>query len=184
MKQLKLKTPNNQTKKAFTIIEVVLVLVLAIAGLIFLMVFIALPALQRNQRDTQRKNELSTFASVLQNYASNNRGEYPKSGPWIGRDMEPIVNFAKDYLNWPGGNIDPTNTNKEFIDPSTGKGYIIGIEAPYEAAYNVYKTSNYMVYAYGFRCQQPGETGYKAKNGSISVWQSLESGGVNCIDVR
>ena len=45
MKQLKLKTPNNQTKKAFTIIEVVLVLVLAIAGLIFLMVFIALPAL-------------------------------------------------------------------------------------------------------------------------------------------
>ncbi|MBP9552373.1 type II secretion system protein [Candidatus Saccharibacteria bacterium] len=43
MKQLKLKTPNNQTKKAFTIIEVVLVL--AIAGLIFLMVFIALPAL-------------------------------------------------------------------------------------------------------------------------------------------
>ncbi|MBP6924997.1 type II secretion system protein [Candidatus Saccharibacteria bacterium] len=43
MKQLKLKTPNNQTKKGFTIIEVVLVL--AIAGLIFLMVFIALPAL-------------------------------------------------------------------------------------------------------------------------------------------
>ena len=33
----------SQTKKAFTIIEVVLVL--AIAGLIFLMVFIALPAL-------------------------------------------------------------------------------------------------------------------------------------------
>ena len=43
MKQLKLKTPNKQTKKGFTIIEVVLVL--AIAGLIFLMVFIALPAL-------------------------------------------------------------------------------------------------------------------------------------------
>ena len=34
----------------FTIIEVVLVL--AIAGLIFLMVFIALPVLQRSQRDT------------------------------------------------------------------------------------------------------------------------------------
>ena len=43
MKQLKLKPTTNQTKKAFTIIEVVLVL--AIAGLIFLMVFIALPAL-------------------------------------------------------------------------------------------------------------------------------------------
>ena len=36
---------NINSKKGFTIIEVVLVL--AIAGLIFLMVFVALPALQR-----------------------------------------------------------------------------------------------------------------------------------------
>ena len=36
-------------KKGFTIIEVVLVL--AIAGLIFLIVFITLPAMQRGQRD-------------------------------------------------------------------------------------------------------------------------------------
>ncbi len=43
-------------EKGFTIIEVVLVL--AIAALIFLMVFIALPALQRNQRDTARKTVL------------------------------------------------------------------------------------------------------------------------------
>ena len=39
----------KDNKKGFTIIEVVLVL--AIAGLIFAMVFIALPALQRSQRD-------------------------------------------------------------------------------------------------------------------------------------
>ncbi|MBS7346174.1 MAG: type II secretion system protein, partial [Candidatus Sacchiramonaceae bacterium] len=45
---------NKHKKYGFTIIEVVLVL--AIAGLIFLVVFIALPALQRNQRDTQREN--------------------------------------------------------------------------------------------------------------------------------
>lgn len=43
----------NQDHSGFTIIEVVLVL--AIAGLIFMMVFIALPALQRNQRDTKKK---------------------------------------------------------------------------------------------------------------------------------
>ena len=42
----------RNSKKGFTIIEVVLVL--AIGGLIFLMVFIALPALQRSQRDAQR----------------------------------------------------------------------------------------------------------------------------------
>ena len=53
----------NQTKRTprggFTIIEVVLVL--AIAGLIFLMVFIALPALQRSQRDTQRRDDIARF---------------------------------------------------------------------------------------------------------------------------
>ena len=41
----------HKQKQGFTIIEVVLVL--AIAALIFLMVFMALPALQRSQRDTQ-----------------------------------------------------------------------------------------------------------------------------------
>ena len=49
----------RNSKKGFTIIEVVLVL--AIGGLIFLMVFIALPALQRSQRDTQRKDDLARF---------------------------------------------------------------------------------------------------------------------------
>ena len=52
-------------KSGFTIIEVVLVL--AIAGLIFLMVFVALPALQRTQRDAQRKQDMSRlFDSVDQ----------------------------------------------------------------------------------------------------------------------
>ena len=50
--------------KGFTIIEVVLVL--AIAGLIFLMVFLALPALQRSQRDTQRKNDMARLKAAYQ----------------------------------------------------------------------------------------------------------------------
>lgn len=64
---------NSQTKqsKGFTIIEVVLVL--AIAALIFLMVFIALPALQANQRDTARKSDASTVAAAVQSFVSNER---------------------------------------------------------------------------------------------------------------
>jgi prepilin-type N-terminal cleavage/methylation domain-containing protein len=65
----------RNNKKGFTIIEVVLVL--AIAGLIFLMVFIALPALQRSQRNTQRKNDLSRIATAAVSYASNNNGKTP-----------------------------------------------------------------------------------------------------------
>ncbi len=65
----------QQKTKGFTIIEVVLVL--AIAGLIFLMVFIALPALQRSQRDSARKNEVGTVVSAIQSYQSNNRNAIP-----------------------------------------------------------------------------------------------------------
>jgi prepilin-type N-terminal cleavage/methylation domain-containing protein len=61
--------------KGFTIIEVVLVL--AIAGLIFLMVFLALPALQRNQRNTARRNDVGIVSAAIQTYMSNNRGAVP-----------------------------------------------------------------------------------------------------------
>jgi prepilin-type N-terminal cleavage/methylation domain-containing protein len=53
----------RKLKTGFTIIEVVLVL--AIAGLIFLMIFIALPALQRSQRDTQRKRDADRFLAAI-----------------------------------------------------------------------------------------------------------------------
>lgn len=76
--------------RGFTIIEVVLVL--AIAGLIFLMIFLGLPALQRSQRNTARKQDYSTIASAIQTYKANNKGEFPtfeKVGERTG-DISPI----------------------------------------------------------------------------------------------
>ena len=68
-----------KNKNGFTIIEIVLVL--AIAGLIFLMVFLALPALQRSQRNQLYKNNLSLVVGALQNYRSNNGGrKIPPTG--------------------------------------------------------------------------------------------------------
>ena len=67
----------NQKAKGFTIIEVVLVL--AIAGLIFMMVFIALPALQRSQRDSARKSDVGIVASGISSYTGNNRGKFPET---------------------------------------------------------------------------------------------------------
>ena len=64
-----MKKQNN--KQGFTIIEVVLVL--AIAGLIFLMVFVALPSLQRSQRDTQRRNDMARVDTALTQYQTNNQ---------------------------------------------------------------------------------------------------------------
>lgn len=64
---------NIKHKQGFTIIEVVLVL--AIAGLIFLMVFIALPALQRSQRNTQRRDDYSMLVTAVNSYMASNNGK-------------------------------------------------------------------------------------------------------------
>ena len=72
----------KQTIKGFTIIEVVLVL--AIAGLIFLMVFVALPALQSGQRDTARRNDASTVLSAVNTYMSGNSGKFPTTAQLVG----------------------------------------------------------------------------------------------------
>ena len=74
---------NINSKQGFTIIEVVLVL--AIAGLIFLMVFVALPALQRSQRDTQRRNDMSRVDTSLVQYQTNHSNQpinLPSEGNW------------------------------------------------------------------------------------------------------
>lgn len=61
--------------EGFTIIEVMIVL--AIAGLIILIVFLAVPALQRNSRNTQRKNDASHLAGLVNEYVSNHNGQLP-----------------------------------------------------------------------------------------------------------
>jgi prepilin-type N-terminal cleavage/methylation domain-containing protein len=63
--------------EGFTIIEVLIVL--AIAGLIMLIVFLAVPALQRNNRNTQRKNDAGRALSAVQEIVNNNSGVAPVS---------------------------------------------------------------------------------------------------------
>ena len=172
--------PNN---KGFTIIEVVLVL--AIAGLIFLMVFIALPALQRNQRDTQRKNDLATFASALQNYAANNRGRYPstggfRGGPVTSSNAPEVFQFATQYLDWPGHG--QAREDKGFVDPSTSEGYAVFYAWPITKNMTT-ASPNHMNYSPNYRCPEPASTPKDTAN-AISIWQKLEGGGINCIDVR
>lgn len=85
---------NRQTKQqGFTIIEVVLVL--AIAALIFLMVFIALPALQKSQRDTARKNDASIVASAVTKYTTSERKSITSSTS--ASDLQAYVDDLDQY---------------------------------------------------------------------------------------
>lgn len=145
------------TKKGFTIIEVVLVL--AIAGLIFLMVFIALPALQRNQRDTQRKNDLSRVQSAINSYQANNKGSVPSA-----TDATDLTKFVNDYLKTGGDS---------FTDPS-GDTYTLG-----NALGN--GTDGKIEYKTNSACD--GEE-TKAGTGAnkVSVRIKLEGGGKYCLN--
>ncbi len=93
-----MKKGDVKNRRGFTIIEVSLVL--AIAGLIFLMVFVALPSLQRGQRDARRREDVMTYLEELKSYQRNNRGYLPSNtAEWNG--------FLSAYL-------------KNFVDPSGG----------------------------------------------------------------
>ena len=154
---------NTVDKKGFTIIEVVLVL--AIAGLIFLIVFLALPALQKAQRDTQRKNDLSRFMSQLTQYQSNHQGQLPTGTGANAWD----ANFISPYLG--------TGAGESFNDPTTGNQYVSSVSATIPGTIpttlgtiSIYTSAN---------CQSgiPTATG----NGrSVAVTMPLEKGGYLC----
>lgn len=75
-------TSQTKKEKGFTIIEVLIVL--AIAGLILLVVFLAVPALQRNARNTQRSTDAGNILSSLSEYVGNNNGQLPADTGSIG----------------------------------------------------------------------------------------------------
>ena len=64
-----------EARAGFTIIEVLIVL--AVAGLILLVVFLAVPALQRNSRNTQYSREASRLYVAAQEFLNNNANTLP-----------------------------------------------------------------------------------------------------------
>ncbi|MBC7565269.1 type II secretion system protein [Candidatus Saccharibacteria bacterium] len=116
------KIQSLKSQKGFTIIEVVLVL--AIAGLIFLMVFIALPALQSSQRDTARKNDVSAVASAITSYTGNNRGTFPSTNALTGSaagDADGTGKFA-GYIT----SVSNNTTNVKVVAAKTSQAVTQG----------------------------------------------------------
>ena len=159
---------SSSQKPAFTIIEVVLVL--AIAGLIFLMVFIALPALQRNQRDTQRKNDMSRILSQLKAYQSNSRGQYISD---FQSKASQYASFEANYLP-----ID------EFKDPTTGERCKVilcngdGTARCWEEP----EIGEYMYNSNG-KCDGEDYIDFKGNSTQYVIRTKLEGGGFYCIDM-
>ena len=166
----------------FTIIEVVLVL--AIAGLIFLMVFLALPTLQRNQRDTQRRDALGRVASQTQQFMSNNQGRVPTNLAGQGCDAPCQWNsFRLNYLDL---------ANDPFLDPNGLHYYLsyrgdaganVGNEAISFGSIQV-GTDNFMPIRVYSNARCDGENAVFAPNGSrlVAFRMKLEGAGTACRD--
>ncbi|MBQ3445314.1 type II secretion system protein [Candidatus Saccharibacteria bacterium] len=106
----------GEKKNGFTMIEVALVL--GIAGLIFLMVFIALPALQRNAADAQRRDDIATLIGAIKKYQTNNRGMLPTD--WSYKEGGGLYGYLSSELSDPDG-AEYTLAAEECSAESAGK---------------------------------------------------------------
>ncbi len=91
--------------EGFTIIEVLIVL--AIAGLILLIVFLAVPALQRNARNTQRKNDIARLGGSITEFVNNNNGTVPTTQA----NMDTIFTSAGSLSQYVRANALPASGN-------------------------------------------------------------------------
>ena len=184
-----------RNKTGFTIIEVVLVL--AIAGLIFLMVFVALPSLQRSQRDAQRRQDVSKVASAVTNWLANGNSFSGYSRCTSDSDNT-ACDLVKNYLN--NKISSPSSQDNTFKDP-LGKNYLLYV-SPYSTGLSaaqkkiIYmKSSPYdqfgtytLIVTYGTKCD-PTDTDHggiaqadSAGNNYFAVRYRLEDGGIYCVD--
>ena len=141
--------------KGFTLIEVVIVL--AIAGLIFIIVFLAVSQAQASRRDTQRKSDADRLRAAVNQYASNNNGNVPTS-------QANINTVTGSYL-----------TN--FADPN-GTTYAVTYQTSAPGGVNN------ISFSAGNICNGNAMTTTGAGARDFAVLGFLERGGVFCVDSR
>lgn len=117
----------KKTEKGFTIIEVALVL--AIGALIFLVVFLAVPALQRNQRNDARKRDISNIVEAVHDYNANhptgpmaNGTVYNASGPVKNDSQNNLLGNYLDNLSSSTDEVEVYDSGSGTLPPITGNG--------------------------------------------------------------
>jgi prepilin-type N-terminal cleavage/methylation domain-containing protein len=160
----------RSNEKGFTIIEVVLVL--AIAGLIFLVVFLALPQLQRSRRDTQRKSDLTKVMALLDTFYGNT-GQLP----FVAAD---VTVFEDQYI-----------ANANLIDPFGDPYLVQGFTDDVAMGHQFYPDVGQIFFKARHLCNDnaggPGTDQIQHSTApyvSFAVWTQLETGGVLCLDNR
>lgn len=166
-----LKSLQKKRDQGFTIIEVMIVL--AIAGLILVVVLIAIPQLQRNQRNSARQQILSRVSTELSSYAGSNSGAFPAAAT-----ADSAGNFgsdaSSDTASFIGKYIKGTNVN----DPSTGSPMTFVVGSPGTAP-----TQGQIRYVLSAECGVDGSmTALSGQNRKFALAVGLEGGRAYCLD--
>jgi prepilin-type N-terminal cleavage/methylation domain-containing protein len=108
----------NRKQEGFTIIEVLIVL--AIAGLILLIVFLAVPALQRNARNTQRVQDVARVLGAAQEVLNNNNGQMAALTGVVGTtNIQAAVGTTLAYYQQANVTVGVTGTSAAVVNTDT-----------------------------------------------------------------
>ncbi len=108
------KLKQRKSQSGFTIIEVLIVL--AIAGLIILILFRAVPALQRNAHNTSAKDDAAGLLGAVNEFVNNNDGSVPAA--------QTVSGTAGTNVAYIGGSGSATNCGTAGTNCATAKvGY-------------------------------------------------------------
>jgi len=183
-----LKNLLGKKEKGFTIIEVMIVL--AIAGLILVVVLIAVPQLQRNQRNENRRSVAARIVTEINNYAGNNNGNYPVASTTSAATNfatpDAALGFFDRYLGCetPSGGTTDCTTNID--DPRTGQPVGTGEDGPDNSLTTTVSAAEpgdvagSINYSTGVVCD--GEVTTAASNRNFAFQMRLEGGAISCID--
>lgn len=155
-------------RRGFTIIEVVLVL--AIAGLIFLMVLTALPALKRNQRDQARKTFQSKVSSAVTTYQSNRRNSLPATGK----------DFASYFDGVAATNQQSVDTTPSPVTATPNDGYadnqyIVRVTA-FTSPFTTVARTDVVHVVTGAKCNTTGDSAVLGTGRQAAILMEMENG--------
>lgn len=166
-----LQTLKNRKNEGFTIIEVLIVL--AIAGLILLVVLLAVPALQRNSRNTSMKSDAAAVAGGISEFESNNEGVIPNSATGTGTITVAGATGTSTTAKTQGGTVVTTITSVPAAPTATAPSPAIGTISVW----------------FGQKCEKagvftPGTPG-DVSTRSAAVYYTIESANITqqkCVD--
>ncbi len=174
-------------QQGFTIIE--LMIVVAVAGLIMIMVFLAVPALQRNQRNTARNNDAKRISAAVVSFISNHNLRLPSGSS--NADSRFLYTKVGNMGQFKFATAYQTNTTSASSAWQNGKWVVASpasgnIAAPTTGSSGLIRSDSVLI-ASGYRC---GARGAATRVGgrSTAVLYTLETSKdqvftFNCIQV-